>query len=65
MQPLNPAPHRFGYRRSINADVDAARMAEIEERAHAACVELLPGLYELDDFGASLVAELPEIGAGR
>lgn len=57
---LYPSPHRFGSRPSLATDIDEARLAEIDERAHRACVDVLPGLYDPDDFLAEL-AGLPEI----
>lgn len=57
---LPPAPHRFGSLPSLATDIDEARLAEIDKRAHRACLDVLPGLYEPDDFLAEL-AGLPEI----
>lgn len=58
---LPPSSHQFGLRPSLATDIDEARLAEIDERAHRACVDVLPSLFnEPDDFLAEL-AGLPEI----
>lgn len=66
-QVLNPVPRHFldairrGGRRDprIDEDIDAARLHEIEERAHRAVVDVLPQLFdEDDDFIRELAAEL-------